>query len=252
MSDLQVFHRKSQLELYPSPEHIDTVWKSTGKKSGKADYSFAVATLTFLVPDGARTEIVEVVEMLQGGHDAGTQVLRIKDVDNNQGTETHLHRVLKIYNAAFFETLGRMPKEYGAWDAMFRNFETYIHLQEYVAREDVQRNDLHTGVMNVIPKLHSRVLVKVAKEDSTESRYVPAYVVEYVEGTCMKNLLVAAFSDEERGRILNAVLKAWARILTAGIVPRSTEPSHVIIRNEFSDDPPVMSIELNCDYHRRY
>ncbi|KAF2824208.1 hypothetical protein CC86DRAFT_51925 [Ophiobolus disseminans] len=116
----------------------------------------------------------------------------------------------------------------------------------YEMLEEVQKKGLQTGVMDVIPRLHARVLVKVAMSNSTESRYVPALIMDYVEGTSMEGMLVVAFSDEQRDRILKAVLKVWARMFTTGVILVDPCPRDFILRNEFSEHPEVATVELWC------
>lgn len=63
----------------------------------------------------------------------------------------------------------------------------------------------------------------------------------------MKNLVISAFTDDERDRIMKADLKAYATVHTAGIILLSPKPEDFIICDEFSENPEVTFINLYND-----
>jgi serine/threonine protein kinase len=248
-SDIQVYRRFSKLELYPFSDDFPRPEDVNG-----IDFEQLLPLIPALisnVPTTQLIEVVEVVEMLKGGHDnsdSGTQTLRIKNVGTGGGYD--VIRVIKIYDPAchpYSRTTARvLPNVFNNGEpAALKDFAATHATYEKLKKR--YEEGLQSGPKGLLPQLHHQVLAKVAKKNSTESRYVPALVIYDIEGMNMKNLVISAFTDDERDRIMKAVLKAYATVHTAGIILLSPKPEDFIIRDEFPENPQATFINLYND-----
>jgi hypothetical protein len=119
-----------------------------------------------------------------------------------------------------------------AMEGQYMGCERFLR---YDMLDEVQASGKQFGVKDDVVHIHGRVLMKVAKKNSDEHRYVPALVMDVVEGTCMKKMLPDAFNDQGRDRIMKAVVKIGAKMLTVGILDPVLHPKDIILRNEFSE-----------------
>ena len=245
MSDPHIYCRTGKLELCPYPS--DAIVRDIADTPGHGSLP---------------TETVEAIEMLKGGEDKGAQVLRIRSAGIQRVIKVYDHvlyrvrlKIIDISRPAMrsrsledqakdgevvvvsfpYKAVKAAPSpEDQARDGFAAEYAAYEHMMRYNTLKAVQD---HSGHLCTVPYLNYRALVQVRNSNSTETRYVPAIIMDYVDGTSMDNLDGKAFTDEQRTRIMKAVLKVYAQVLTAGVYLKELSPKDIILHEESSDRP---------------
>jgi hypothetical protein len=152
--------------------------------------------------------------------------------------------VIKLYDPKEFPIpyqlrRGAPRPVYQAVDDFNREGGVHKRLADY--KQDRIRKGMHPGA-NAFPHLYDFIGVKL--EGSNGDLIVPAIIMEHVPGTRMADIDSKILATGQNLVMMEAVVRAYAFILTAGVMCNELYPSLSMVRDEATVKPDITIVDF--------